>query len=125
MREERLSPRRADPADFLQCRRGARLVAPRAMALDCKSMRLVAYLLQQVQARMIGRQHQRVFAIGKPDFFEAGLALRSFRNADELGRVQPLLGQNFRSDANLSLPAVDRQQIRRGIFARDNARRAA
>ena len=51
MREQRLPLLAADAGDLLQRRRRARLRAPRAMTLDREAMRLVANLLQQMQAR--------------------------------------------------------------------------
>ena len=52
----RLAALGADAADVLQPRRGARLGAARAVALDREAVRLVADLLQQVQPRMVARR---------------------------------------------------------------------
>ena len=38
--------------------------------------------------------------------------------------MQALLGENFGGDAHLAFAAVDHEQIRCGILARDNPRRA-
>src|SRR6185437_1206928 len=98
MREERLPALRADAADLLQRRRIARLGAPRAMALDREAMCLVANLLQQVQAGMIGWQVQYRFASGEDDVLEPGLALGALRDADQRRLMQSLLGEHFRCD---------------------------
>src|SRR5689334_23625354 len=75
MLEQRLAARGADAADLLQRRRRPRLAAPRAMALDREAMRFVANLLQQVQARMVGRKVEHFVAVGEHDVLLAGLAL--------------------------------------------------
>ena len=46
----------ADTADFFQCRRFARLAPSCAVPLNGKAMGLIAYLLDQMQSRMFGRQ---------------------------------------------------------------------
>src|SRR6478609_3934180 len=73
MREQRLPLARPDAGDLLQRRCGPRLAAARPVPLYREAMRLVADLLQQVQTLVIGRQLQRLVAIGKDDFLEAGL----------------------------------------------------
>jgi len=56
VREQCPAPRGADSRNVLERRRGARLAPPRAMALDREAMRLIAYLLDQMQRRMFTRQ---------------------------------------------------------------------
>ena len=102
------------------------------MALDREAMRLVADLLQQVQARMIGRQVQRLVAIGEDDVLLARPCARVLWRCRSAASVQPLLGQHLGGDADLPLAAVDHQQIGRRILAgtiraqrRDSASRIA
>src|SRR5271165_4401202 len=54
-REQALTPLGADSADFLQCRRVPCLGAPCPVPRDGETMRFVAYLLNEVQCRMIRR----------------------------------------------------------------------
>src|SRR5690348_1469566 len=95
MRQQRLAPARADAGDFLQRRRRPRLAAARPVPLDREAVRLVADLLQQVQPRMIGGQVQCLLASRKDDFLEARLALDALGDADQVRRVQSLLGENL------------------------------
>src|SRR6185436_9260493 len=53
-RAQTLPPFGADARDAFERRRRARLAAPRAMPLNRETMRLVAYLLDQMQRRMFG-----------------------------------------------------------------------
>src|SRR6266545_1775240 len=125
MCEQRMAALGPDAADLLQRRSRARLAAPGAMALNGEAVRLVANLLQQVQPRMIRGQRERLVAVGKDDLLEAGLALRALGDADEQRAVQSLLGQYVGCDADVTLAAVDHQQIGRRILASHNARDTA
>src|SRR5207248_2609810 len=82
MREQRAAPRCADAADVLQRRGCARLASPRTVALDRKTMRLVADLLQQVQPRIVRRQVQWRIVAGKNNLLETGLALDALGDPD-------------------------------------------
>src|SRR6266487_6717179 len=62
VREQRLAALGPDPADLLQRRGRACLATPGAVALDRETVRLVAYLLVQVQPRMSGRYRHRPLA---------------------------------------------------------------
>ena len=95
------------------------------MALDGEAVRLVANLLQQVQPRMVRRQRERLVAVGKDDLLEAGLALGALGDANEQRAVHSLLSQHVGSDADLTLAAVDHQQVGRRILAGHDARDAA
>ena len=53
MRQQVAAAFLAHPFDILQLGSGARFAAPRAMATDGKTMRLVAHLLDQMQGRTI------------------------------------------------------------------------
>src|SRR3954465_14496412 len=75
MCKQLLPPLGTDAVDALQNRGAARTPAPVAMAGDGEAMRLVANLLDQVQARMIRRKPQRLIAPGDDQLLEPGLAL--------------------------------------------------
>ena len=100
------------------------LAAARAVALDREPVRLVANLLQQVQARVVGRQVEHRVALRKHDVLLAGLALRALRDADQPRVVQALLGEHLRGDRDLPLAAVDHEQVGRRKLAGDDARAA-
>src|SRR5215472_9998820 len=117
-----LPPLASNAPDLLQHGGRARLAASRSVSLDGEAVRLVTDLLQQMQTGMIRRQVQRLASIGKDDLLQPGLALGALSDADELRRVQALLRQHFGCNANLTFPAVDDEQIRRGKFSRDDAR---
>ena len=119
--------RGADAGDLLQRSTSLRaLRAPRAVALDREAMRLVADLLQQVQAGMIGRQVQHGRR-GPGNTMSSSPGLRSGPLAMPISGVvvQALLGQHLGRDADLPLAAVDHQQVGRRIFAGDDARARA
>src|SRR5437660_9649119 len=92
------------------------------MSLNGESVRLVANLLQQVQSRVVRGQMQRRFAVGENYLFQSGLALRTLRDTDQFRGMQALFGEHFGSDADLSLAAVDDQEVRRRILSRHDAR---
>ena len=96
------------------------------MALDREPVRLVAYLLQQVEPRVVGSQVQDTIAVGKYDVFLARLALGSLGDADQPRVVQPLFREHLGRDRDLPLAAVDHEQIgRRELAGDDRAQRRA
>ncbi len=95
------------------------------MALDREAVRLVADLLQEVQPRMIRGQIKHGVAIRKHDVLLARLALRSFRDADEPRAMQPLLREHLGRHPDLSLAAVDHEEVRHRKLAGDNPRTPA
>jgi hypothetical protein len=56
LRQQFAAPRRADAGDIFKPGAAARLGAPGAMANDGETVRLVAYFLYQVEARMVHGQ---------------------------------------------------------------------
>jgi hypothetical protein len=56
LRQQLLAPRRPDAGDILKLGTSARLGPSRAMADDGEAVRLVAYFLYQVKARMVHAQ---------------------------------------------------------------------
>src|ERR1700687_2199421 len=95
------------------------------MSLNGESVRFVANLLQQVQSRIVRRQMQRRFAVGENYLFQSGFALGALRDTYQFRSMQALFGKHFGSNADLSLAAVDDQQVRRRILAGKDARSAA
>ena len=115
----------ADAGDLLQRRRRARLRAPRAVALDREAMRLVADLLQQVQARMVRRQVEHRIAV-RERRCPPRPALRSGPLAMPISGTpcRPCSASTLGRDADLALAAVDHQQIGRRVLAGHDARAA-
>src|SRR5437868_2978559 len=80
--KQRLPALGADARDLLQRRAGARLAAARAMADDGEAVRLVADLLDEVQARMGRRKLERAALLFQDQLLLAWLSFRSLRHAD-------------------------------------------
>src|SRR5262249_36081510 len=97
--EKLLAPLRADSRDALERRRGAALRAPRAVPGDGEAVRLVADVLDQVQAWVVGSEPHG--AVADPQLLQAGLALRALRDADQRDVREPDLGERAARRADL------------------------
>src|SRR5258708_3178870 len=109
--DQRLAALGADAGDLVQHRSGARLAAPRAMADDRETVRLVADRLDEVQPRMHRRKLQGARFGLEDQLFETGLALGTFRHADYAHLVQAGLHQRRPGWVDLRLSAVDQHQV--------------
>src|SRR5689334_5000302 len=87
MLEQLLAARGPDGRDLLEARGGARLAAPRAVAGDRETVRLVAHLLDEVQRGAVGREAPGLVLAGKDQLFHAGLALHALGHADHADLV--------------------------------------
>ena len=79
---------------------------------DREAVRLVADLLDEMQARMRRRELQRARLRFEDQLFLSGLALGPFGHADHADLVQAQIMQDCSSDAHLPLAAVDQDQVR-------------
>src|SRR4051812_38907564 len=111
MLDQRLASLGTDAGNFVQHRRGATLSAPRAMPDDRKPVRLIADLLDEMQAGMRWRELEAACLGLDDELFHAGLAFRSFRHADDRHLVEPQVGEHGPRDADLAFTAVDQHEI--------------
>ncbi len=87
----------SDPGDALQRGGAARLGAPTPVTGDGEAVRLVADLLNQMQAGMILRQPQGFVAPRHDQLLQARLALLALRHADHGDLPEPELLQDRRA----------------------------
>src|SRR5215831_4012061 len=85
--QQLLAPLRPDAGDAFERGGRAALGAPCTMPGDREAVRLVADMLDQVQAGMVGRQPEG--ALADPQLLQPGLALGALGDADECDVGQP------------------------------------
>src|SRR5438445_1184934 len=110
-REQMLAALGADPGDALQRRSGSSLGASRPVPGNGEAVCFIANPLDQVQSGVVGGKRHRTLA--DPQLFEPRLSLRSLGYAyqQEVGETD--LCERFARRADLSLAAVDENQVGR------------
>src|SRR5262245_4418420 len=112
MLDQRLAALGADSRDLVQHRGGARLAAARPVADHGEAVRLVANLLDEMQAGMRGRELEAALLGFEDELLHAGFALGALRHAHDAGLVQPQVGQCGPRRADLPSSAVDQDEVR-------------
>ncbi len=106
--------------DVIQFRADSRLAALGAMAGDGEAVRFVADLDDEMERGRLSTQSQAFAHVRKDQRLETGLAPLAFRYTHHYHRLQPDLGKDRTRGADLTLAAVDQDQIRAHALARRN-----
>jgi len=109
----------ADTRDILQRRAAASLAAAGAMPLDGETVRFVADLLDQVQTRVIRSRCKRIDAARHEQLLLSRPARFPFGDRGQCHVAQSEFREDVDGHRQLSLAAVDQDEIRHLAFARD------
>src|ERR1051325_1790665 len=109
--DQRLPALRADARDLVQHRGGARLAAARAVPDHGEAVRLIADRLDEMQPGVRGRELQASRLRLDDELLHPGLALRALGDPDHAYLVQAEVGEHAARDADLTLAAVDEDEI--------------
>src|SRR5512146_48117 len=112
VRQEALPSLGADSRNFIQRRGGARLSAPCAVADNREPVRLVADALNEMQAGVLRRKNHAALLRFKHQLLEPRPALRALGDTNHADIVQAELDQRRLGGADLTLAAVNENQIR-------------